>query len=48
MKSTAYRMKVDMIVERENHFNTKDFENPDFFPTYLVFRKPASSEAKDE
>ena len=36
----SFKVKVNMIAERELHFNENDFNNKDFFPKYLILRKP--------
>ncbi|CDW77824.1 wd-40 repeat protein [Stylonychia lemnae] len=41
-KSVAeqFRVKVQMIAEREIHFSKEDTQNPYLFPKYLILRRP--------
>lgn len=38
-----YHQRIQMIYERELHFNTKDFENNIYFPNILVIRQQKES-----
>jgi hypothetical protein len=40
----SYKVKVDMIVDRELHLTKNDLDNPDYFPNYLILRRPIDSE----
>jgi hypothetical protein len=39
----TYKVKVDMIVEREQMLSEKDFLNPTWFPNYIVVRTLANN-----
>ena len=41
-----YKLRVDMIHERENHFREKDFETERFFPNILIVRKRKENSQK--
>ncbi|CDW71749.1 UNKNOWN [Stylonychia lemnae] len=43
----SYRVKANMIVEREQLFNESDLESLDYFPNYIVVRRPLNSEIND-
>lgn len=34
-----YKQKVDMIYEKELHFNDEDLQNENYFPNILIVRK---------
>ena len=37
----SFKVKVDMIVEREIHMTEEDFMNEENFPKYLILRRAA-------
>ena len=39
-KADFYRLKCDLIVERESIMNHEELLNKEYFPNYLVVRKP--------
>jgi len=40
-----YKVKVDLIVERELQFiGSDDINNPEYFPKYLILRRPANTD----
>eukprot|EP00347_Sterkiella_histriomuscorum_P008450 403345053 len=39
----SYRVKVQMIVERELHFSEEELTSEKYFPKYLILRRPVSS-----
>ena len=43
-KSTAqsYKVKLDMIRERESLMDENDFKNKEWFPNYIILCKPIS------
>eukprot|EP00347_Sterkiella_histriomuscorum_P009500 403340976 len=43
----SYRVKVQMIVERELHFTEEELTQEQYFPKYLILRRPVSS-SEDE
>lgn len=38
-EAKMYKVKVDMIVEREQMMNEKDFANKEYFPTHIIVRR---------
>lgn len=44
--SVTYRGKADLIAERELHMTEADLNNPDYFPRYIVLRRPADSQGE--
>eukprot|EP00347_Sterkiella_histriomuscorum_P003632 403363541 len=44
----SYRVKVQMIVERELHFTEQDLCSCYLYPKYLILRRPVSSEQNDQ
>ncbi|CDW83425.1 wd-40 repeat protein [Stylonychia lemnae] len=40
----SYRVKANMIVEREQLFNSNDLTNKQYFPNYIVVRRPLNTE----
>ena len=49
LKSTAesYKLKSKLIAERELIMTEKELANEDYFPRYLVLRRPVLTEAVD-
>eukprot|EP00347_Sterkiella_histriomuscorum_P005927 403354731 len=43
LTAESYRVKVQMIVERELHFTEDELKLNHFFPQYLLLRKPVTS-----
>eukprot|EP00347_Sterkiella_histriomuscorum_P023276 403335266 len=43
LTAESYRVKVQMIVERELHFTNQELKLNKFFPQYLLLRKPITS-----
>ena len=41
--SQTYHGKVELIAEREMHMTEADFANSDYFPKYIVLRRPANA-----
>ena len=39
-EAQTYKVKVDMIFERESIMSQDDLANPDYFPQYILVRKP--------
>ena len=39
----SFMTKAEMIVERELHMEQKDFENNDYFPRFLLLRRPVGA-----
>eukprot|EP00347_Sterkiella_histriomuscorum_P013895 403362947 len=39
----SYKVKVQMIVERELHFTEEELTSEQYFPKYLILRRPVSS-----
>eukprot|EP00347_Sterkiella_histriomuscorum_P005218 403357440 len=39
----SYRVKVQMIVERELHFTGEELTSEKYFPKYMILRRPVSS-----
>eukprot|EP00347_Sterkiella_histriomuscorum_P015684 403356086 len=39
----SYRVKVQMIVERELHFTEEELISEQYFPKYMILRRPVSS-----
>ena len=46
-KVEQYRLKCQMIVERESIMSHEDFENKIYFPKYLVVRQSSDQEELD-
>ena len=44
LQAVSYKVKVDMIAERELLFTDKDFKNGKLFPKFLILRKPAEGD----
>lgn len=44
----AYKVKVDMIVEREYHLSESDFKNDFYFPKNLILRRSADLDESGE
>lgn len=38
-----YKVKCELIVEREANMNEQDLNNPKYFPKYLILRRPIES-----
>ncbi|CDW79710.1 wd-40 repeat protein [Stylonychia lemnae] len=43
----SYRVKANMIVEREQFFTKSDLESLKYFPNYIVVRRPINTESND-
>ena len=43
----SYKSKVDLIAEREVMLDDKQLENADWFPKYILIRRPVDPESKD-
>lgn len=50
MKSVAqsYKTKVDMIIEREEIMSAAELSNPDFFPRFILVRRPKDLASRKE
>eukprot|EP00347_Sterkiella_histriomuscorum_P023209 403335532 len=48
MIAESYKVKVQMIVERELHFTEDELKQTDLFPKYLLLRRPVSSNQSDQ
>ncbi|CDW88576.1 UNKNOWN [Stylonychia lemnae] len=44
----SYRVKANMIVERERFFTKDDLENTKYFPSYIVVRRPLNAVIKED
>jgi hypothetical protein len=42
LQATGYKVKVEMIAERELRFSEEDFKNEEYFPKYLIIRNPVA------
>ena len=41
MVAHSYKVKVDMIIERESQMNEEDLNNTEFFPKFILLRRVA-------
>jgi hypothetical protein len=44
----SYKGKVDMIVEREHMMYESDFLSQEYFPNYIIIRRPVESDNADD
>eukprot|EP00347_Sterkiella_histriomuscorum_P003541 403363900 len=44
MVAESFRIKAELIQERESYFNHADFQNQNYFPDYIIFRRPAEDQ----
>ncbi|CDW74458.1 UNKNOWN [Stylonychia lemnae] len=44
----SYRVKANMIVEREQFFTKDDFKSAKYFPSYIVVRRPLNAVIKED
>jgi hypothetical protein len=47
LTAQSYKVKVDMIVERESIMSKSQLNNPAWFPNYLVLRHPVAIETSN-
>eukprot|EP00347_Sterkiella_histriomuscorum_P022696 403337500 len=47
MMAESYRIKAQLIKERESYFNDDDFQNQKYFPSYIIFRRPVENQIDD-
>ena len=43
----TFKVKVDMINERESIMSEADLSNPEYFPQYILVRKPVETVTLD-
>ena len=41
MIAQKFKVKIDMIVERESNMTQEELDNSDWFPNYIIFRRKA-------
>lgn len=44
IKALNYKIKAEMIYEREIHFNLNDLQNRKYFPKFLILRRPTEED----
>ena len=44
----SFRVRAELIGERELHFDQKEFNNKKLFPRYLILRRPDINDNTDE
>eukprot|EP00347_Sterkiella_histriomuscorum_P014018 403362477 len=47
MVAESFRIKAQLIKEREYYLSEEDFQNPKYFPGYVIFRRPVVSQVDD-
>eukprot|EP00347_Sterkiella_histriomuscorum_P006719 403351696 len=47
MVAESYRIKAQLIKERESYFNDEEFKNQEYFPSYIIFRRPVEDQIDD-
>eukprot|EP00347_Sterkiella_histriomuscorum_P008970 403343034 len=47
MVAESYRIKAQLIQERESYFNDEEFKNQEYFPSYIIFRRPVEDQIDD-
>eukprot|EP00347_Sterkiella_histriomuscorum_P018610 403344863 len=44
MVAESFKIKAELIQERESYFNNVDFQNQNYFPDYIIFRRPVEDQ----
>eukprot|EP00347_Sterkiella_histriomuscorum_P001412 403372132 len=47
MVAESYRIKAQLIKERESYFNDGEIKNQEYFPSYIIFRRPVEDQIDD-
>eukprot|EP00347_Sterkiella_histriomuscorum_P023405 403334763 len=45
MVAESFRIKAELIIERESYFSHADFLSQKYFPDYVIFRRPVEDQA---
>jgi hypothetical protein len=48
MIAQSYKGKVDMIVEREQILTKSEMDNQDWFPNYIIVRRPVDTDGAED
>eukprot|EP00347_Sterkiella_histriomuscorum_P017795 403347964 len=48
MTAESYKIKCQLIQERESYFTEQDFKNRKFFPKYLILRRPIQGQQEGD
>eukprot|EP00347_Sterkiella_histriomuscorum_P018008 403347138 len=44
MVAESFKIKAELIKERESYFSHADFQNENYFPDYVIFRRPVEDQ----
>eukprot|EP00347_Sterkiella_histriomuscorum_P018211 403346367 len=44
MVAESFKIKAELIKERESYFSHADFQNQNYFPDYVIFRRPVEDQ----
>eukprot|EP00347_Sterkiella_histriomuscorum_P019350 403341975 len=47
MVAESYRIKAQLIKERESYFNDDDYSNKKYFPHFIIYRRPVEDQIDD-
>eukprot|EP00347_Sterkiella_histriomuscorum_P018607 403344872 len=45
MVAESFKIKAELIIERESYFSHADFQNQNYFPDYVIYRRPVEDQA---
>eukprot|EP00347_Sterkiella_histriomuscorum_P003812 403362845 len=44
MVAESFKIKAELIIERESYFSHADFQNQNYFPDYVIYRRPVEDQ----
>eukprot|EP00347_Sterkiella_histriomuscorum_P019929 403339764 len=47
MVAESYRVKAELIKERESYFSDEELNNEKYFPSYIIYRRPVEDQIDD-